>query len=150
MQLTRAADYGVRVMVHLATHPRGKRISITALAQDASAPKSFLSKVMQRLVTSRLVNSHRGATGGFELALPPGDITMLDVVTAVEGPLCLNACLPGGEGCDRRAWCAAHHVWAEAQAKMAEILDAATLETLATESNRWLALAKANGEFEWP
>ena len=71
-----AADYGVRVMVHLGTQPKGKRISIKALAEAAAAPKSFLSKVMQRLVTSRLVNSHRGANGGFELALPPGDITM--------------------------------------------------------------------------
>ncbi len=150
MQLTRAADYGVRVMVHLAGLPKGQRVAITALAAASAAPESFLSKVMQRLVTSRLVNSHRGATGGFELALPASDITMLDVITAVEGPVCLNVCLPNGEGCDRRAWCAAHHVWAEAQAKMAEILDSATIERLASESEQWLQLAQANGDYEWP
>jgi Rrf2 family protein len=150
MKLTRAADYGIRAMVHLAGQPTGTRIAITDLAVAADAPESFLSKVMQRLVTSRLVNSHRGATGGFELALPPADVTMLDVITAIEGPVCLNVCLPAGGGCDRRVWCAAHHVWAEAYAKMAEILDGATIERLAAESAQWLALAQANGEYEWP
>jgi Rrf2 family protein len=149
MQLTRAADYGVRVMVHLAGLPKGKRVPITALAAASAAPESFLSKVMQRLVTSRLVNSHRGASGGFELALPPADITMLDVITAVEGPICLNVCLPGGEGCDRRAWCAAHHVWAEAQAKLAEILDGATIERLAVESDQWLSIAETSEDQDW-
>jgi Rrf2 family protein len=105
---------------------------------------------MQRLATSRLVNSHRGTTGGFELALPAADITMLDVITAVEGPVSLNACLPHGEGCNRRAFCAAHHVWAEAQARLAEILDGATMERLARESALWIASGQTNGDEDWP
>ena len=145
MQLTRAADYGIRVMVHMAGLPKGKRLPIQALAAASAAPESFLSKVMQRLVASRLVNSHRGASGGFELALPASDVTMLDIIVAVEGPICLNVCMPGGPGCDRQEWCAAHHVWAVAQAKLAEILDAATLEQLAAESEKLLALTQ-----EWP
>ncbi len=146
MQLTRAADYGIRVMVYLAGLPKGSRVPIQTLASASAAPESFLSKVMQRLATSRLVNSHRGASGGFELALPAADITMLDVITAVEGPVALNACLPHGGGCDRRSFCAAHHVWAEAQARLAEVLDGATIERLAAESSQWMELAQIGGE----
>lgn len=149
MQLTRAADYGVRVMVHLAGLPKGQRVPIQDLAKAAAAPESFLSKVMQRLASSRLVNSHRGASGGFELAIPAADITMLDVITAVEGPLSLNSCLPHGDGCNRRAFCAAHHVWADAQAKLAEVLDGATIERLAADSQKWLQLAQISGEEDW-
>ena len=142
MQLTRAADYGIRVMVQLAGLPTGSRVPIELLARQTDAPESFLSKVMQRLATSRLVNSHRGARGGFELALPASDITMLDVITAVEGPVVLNICLPHGGGCDRRHLCATYHVWAEAQAKLAEVLDGATIERLAAESTQQLELAQ--------
>ena len=53
----------------------------------------------------------------------------------------MHACMPHGGGCNRRAFCAAHHVWAEAQARLVEVLDEATMERLAAESSHWLALA---------
>ena len=66
---------------------------------------------------------------------------MLDIVTALEGPLCLNACLPGGAGCDESETCAARDVWARAQSALASVLASETLERLAEGTRRSHAAA---------
>jgi Rrf2 family protein len=134
MQLTRAADYAVRVMVHLASLPAGVRVSHADLAVATAAPESFLSKVLQVLARTKLIVSRRGAEGGFELVAPPETTTLLDVVEAVEGPLQLNKCLEAGVGCERQGWCAAHDVWAEAQEALKKVLGAASIAQLAAKS----------------
>ena len=90
MQLTRAADYGVRVMIHLAGLPPGTRVSRSELSVAAECPEQFLCKVLQSLTRVGLVASHRGNTGGFELEEGRRDATLLEVVEAVEGPIRLN------------------------------------------------------------
>src|SRR5690242_15375904 len=97
MQLTRAADYASRVMVHLATLPAGTRASLPALAEATDVPEQFLSKVLQMLGRGGLIQSQRGATGGFELTADPERVTLLDVIEAIEGPIKLNLCLGPGE-----------------------------------------------------
>jgi Rrf2 family protein len=131
MQLTRAADYAVRVMIHLAGLPLGTRVSRDDLAQAAECPEQFLSKVLQGLARSGLIVSHRGNTGGFELAPNRRTASMLDVVEAIEGPLHLNVCTGLEQACARQAWCPAHLVWAEAQEAMTKVLRAATIDQLA-------------------
>src|SRR5690242_5986690 len=113
MQLTRAADYATRVMVHLAQLPSGTRASLQALAEAVDVPEQFLSKVLQMLGRNRLIHSQRGAAGGFALAADPEQVSLLEVVEAVEGPIRLNLCLGPGEGCERKSWCAVHLVWIE-------------------------------------
>jgi Rrf2 family protein len=138
MQVTRAADLGVRVMTHLAMLPFGTRMTVTALADRSEASVPFTGRVLQRLVGARLVVSHRGHVGGFELARMASRISMLDIVSAIEGPLCLNDCLPGGSGCPRKAWCSAHDVWTNAQQALSAALASESLEGLASKatSNR--------------
>jgi len=131
MQLTRAADYAVRVMIHLAGMPPGERASRAELAQAAECPEQFLSKVLQSLTRRGLVVSHRGNTGGFELPQTHRHASMLEVVEAVEGPVRLNLCLTSDQACGRQSWCPAHLVWAEAQAAMAGVLERATISALA-------------------
>ena len=136
MQITRTADYGVRVMTHLAMRPHGARLTVEELADESDASAAFVGKILQRLVGARLVVSHRGYAGGFELARVASSISMLDIVSALEGPLCLNACLPGGASCDRKAWCGAHGVWANAQSALASVLALESLERLAGTATR--------------
>ena len=131
MQITRTTDYGIRVLTQLAMLPPGTRLTAAELALQSHAPESFAAKILQRLVGSRLVVSRRGFDGGFELARAPRDISVLDIVTAVEGPLCLNSCLPGGSECDDGYACAARAMWARAQAALACELAGTTLEDLA-------------------
>ena len=71
MQLTRAADYAVRVMIHLAALPAKERAMLPALARATGAPQSFLSKVLQALCRAGFIASRRGQAGGFEM-LPAG------------------------------------------------------------------------------
>lgn len=134
MQLTRAADYAVRAMIHLATLPTGSRVNIGELARASDAPTHFMSKVLQQLVHGGLVGSRRGENGGFELALPPEQISMLQVVEAIEGRLALNSCLTSDTACQRSEWCAAHKVWADAQSAMIQVLASASMAQLARDS----------------
>lgn len=142
MQITRTADYGVRVMTHLAMLPPGTRMTVAQLAHEGDASVAFTGKILQRLVGARLAVSYRGYEGGFELGRPSSTISLLDIVTALEGPLCLNQCLPGGPGCNRAVWCGAHDVWASAQAALAAVLAAESLERLAATATRKRALVK--------
>ena len=134
MQLTRAADYAVRVMIHLATLPPESRALLPDLAEATEAPESFLSKVMQALVRKELIASRRGKRGGFAI-LPRGRVaTMREVVEAIDGPICLNVCLNGGRDCERRSWCPAHPVWARAQRAMVDVLMGVTVSSMAAKT----------------
>ena len=143
MQLTRAADYAVRMMIHLATLPPGSRTNRTTLASAASVPEPFVGKILQTLTRSGLIESQRGMNGGFALAASPELVSILDIVEAVEGPTALNICVKPGATFDRKAWCPAHPVWCEAQDAMTAVLRRATLASLAharEEEPRWISL----------
>lgn len=132
MQLTRAADYGVRVMVHLAMLPAHERALLPALAAATEAPVSFLSKVLQALSRANLISSWRGKSGGFAI-LPRGRrASMREVIEAIDGPICLNVCLVKGKSCGRKSWCPAHPVWMRAQQAMLDVLSKAEIAELAS------------------
>jgi Rrf2 family protein len=133
MQLTRAADYAVRVMIHLAGLPPGARASRGELARAAECPEQFLSKVLQSLTRAGLVISHRGNTGGFELPAANRGASMLSVVQAIEGPVRLNLCLVSEHSCTRQEWCPSHGVWAQAQEAMLGVLQGVSIGHLATK-----------------
>jgi Rrf2 family protein len=133
MQLTRAADYATRVMVHLAGLPPGSRASLPELAAAVEVPEHFLSKVLQALGRNGLIQSQRGASGGFVLSADPERISLLDVVEAIEGPIRLNLCLGPGEGCTRISRCPVHLVWANAQDALVGVLRSASIAGLARQ-----------------
>ena len=131
MQLTRAADYAVRVMAYLAAQPAEARILLPALAEATEAPESFLSKVLQALARAGFISSRRGQAGGFAILERGTQASMREVVEAIDGPLCLNVCLMRERSCTRKAWCPAHPVWVQAQAAMLKVLDGARIAELA-------------------
>jgi Rrf2 family protein len=133
MPITRAADYAVRVMVHLACLPPDARVQRKALVHLSEAPGSFLSKVLQKLVSTGLAQSRRGSGGGFELSQPAEQISILRVIEAIDGPLHLNLCVTGGSGCSRQASCAVHPVWERAQAAIVQVLEGTTIADLSRE-----------------
>jgi len=136
MQLTRAADYAIRVMIHLAGLPPGTRVSRSELSTAAECPEQFLCKVLQNLTRAGLMVSHRGNTGGFELEEGHRDACLLEVVEAIEGPLQLNICLHHDHACLRQGWCPAHGVWAEAQDALRGVLSRAKIRDLAQKASR--------------
>jgi Rrf2 family protein len=133
MQVTRAADYGIRVMIHMATLPAHERALLPALARATGAPQSFLSKVLQALCRAGFIASRRGQAGGFEM-LPPGrKASVRAVIEAIEGPINLNLCMISGASCKRKSYCAAHPVWVSAQEAMLGVLNSATIADLAIQ-----------------
>lgn len=140
MQLTRAADYALRVLLHLAQQPPHHSLSRAALAQAVAVPDSFLSKILQKLARAGLIEARRGVEGGFFLLERGRRASVLEVVETIDGPLTLNQCIAPGPGCVRQDHCAAHGVWQQAQQAMVAVLQQARIAELASaERARGLA-----------
>jgi Rrf2 family protein len=142
MQLTRAADYAVRVMIHLASQPDGAVVSKTVLAKATEAPESFLSKILQALARRGLIRAWRGVDGGFSLLPLGAQASLLDVVESIDGPVALNLCLTSDDACPRRPDCAVHGVWQRAQSAMLSVLREAKIAEMAPASDSESTLLK--------
>ena len=97
MRLSHLADYAVVLMTAAARRPAGARLSATELAGDTGVPLPTTQKLMGQLAASGLLSSARGAAGGFALAKAPAEISLADIVEAVEGPIAMTVC-SGHEG----------------------------------------------------
>jgi Rrf2 family protein len=104
------------------------------ISERQKIPASFLSKIFQNLSRAGIVSSSRGTGGGFMLVKDPAEITLLDVVEAIEGQIALNMCLSNGQVCDQRPTCAVHSVWREAQDHLLDLLRNKTFAELAQAS----------------
>ena len=150
MQITRAADYGVRVMIQLAGLNGKGRVSLPELAHATGAPESFLSKVLQALAHAGLISSRRGQLGGFRISTRGRAASMRDVIEAIDGTICLNVCLVPGRSCSRKLHCPAHPVWIKAQQAMLAVLSATSVSELAAQAQpaglqRPIAAARSAG-----
>jgi Rrf2 family protein len=132
MQISRRTDYGVRVILDLAGLPANQRASTLDIAARQDIPGPFLAKIVSQLSVAGLVTTHRGAGGGVALAIPSDEISLLQVIEALDGPLRLNRCLIQPDSCPRNQHCPVHDVLALAQEQLATLLDLATFDSLAS------------------
>src|SRR5688572_17006088 len=100
MKLSHLADYAVVLMTAAARRSAGERLSATALAEETGVPLPTAQKLMGQLAGAALLTSHRGAGGGFSLARPAGEISLADIVEAVEGPIAMTLCSGSDEASD--------------------------------------------------
>ncbi|MBZ0155580.1 MAG: Rrf2 family transcriptional regulator [Alphaproteobacteria bacterium] len=121
MRISREADYAIRCIFHMAREPEKLHL-IVDIAKSQEVPKSFLAKILQKLAKAGIVSSTRGVNGGFSLSRRPADITLLDVIEAVQGPLSLNACIIDHKICARKEACSVHPVWKEIREFLGEKL----------------------------
>lgn len=127
MQITRQADYAVRAVHYLSQLGPDKRAATSQIAQEQRIPPSFLAKIVSQLSVAGLLQTSRGARGGVSLARPPHEITLLEVVEAIDGPIQLNECVgDGGGSCIFGESCPMRPVWCQAQAELVERLRSAT------------------------
>lgn len=96
MKLSRTVAYAVRATLQLAQHPANTPIPCSRLATEGNMPERFLLQILRNLVTHGILRSTRGVDGGYSLTRPPEEISLLDVIEAIEGPL--DAGEPAGEG----------------------------------------------------
>jgi len=105
VRLSHLADYAVVLMTAAARRPAGARLSATELSGDTGVPLPTTQKLMGQLATSGLLTSARGASGGFALAKAASEITLADIVEAVEGPIATTVCSEGRTDCALDAHC---------------------------------------------
>ena len=130
MQITRATEYAIRGVLYLCSQPEGSVCLLSEISENQKIPPSFLSKIFQNLAKVGIVSSFRGTGGGFALIKNPSEITLLEVLEAIEGPISLNVCLIDGNSCENRPTCAVHPIWKDAQQYLTTLLGSRDFEKL--------------------
>lgn len=122
MRITRACDYTIRTLVFMAKSPINITFMRTDLAKECNVPDSFLGKILQSLAKSDILISERGKKGGFKLAKEPNNISIYDIVVAVDGPIVVNNCLDENFECSLAMDCNTTFIWHDIQNKLVEEL----------------------------
>lgn len=126
MQITKQADYALRAVLYLARMDNGNKASTKDIAEMQHIPPSFLAKIVSQLSIAGLIQTARGARGGVTLARPPEQVSILDVIEAIDGPMLLNECTGNPRICPFEGKCPLHEVWCETRKIMHDKLSAAT------------------------
>lgn len=133
MMLTRGGEYAVRCVLYLSMQEVGRIVPKKEIASAMDIPASFLAKVAQVLAKSRIINIHQGSGGGYTLALRPGDVSLLQVVEALEGEIFLNACIMSPDMCQRSPQCGVYKAWRRARDRLRETLAEVDFEQLSRD-----------------
>jgi Rrf2 family cysteine metabolism transcriptional repressor len=136
MMFSTKAEYGIRVMAHLARHDGSQPISLSSIADAEGLPLAYLEHLVQRLRKAELVESRRGAHGGYTLARPAAEVTMAEIVAALEGEIapieCITADADGVLTCAREGAspCPTKLLWTRVQGSIVRTLNEMTLDDL--------------------
>lgn len=130
MKITTRVRYGVRLMLELAIY-YGKGLQVLKdLAEKEGISEKYLSQIISILKAKGLVNSDRGAHGGYMLAKLPNEITVRNIFDALEGPINIVECIDNPSACDRIPTCITRYIWIKLRDGINSILDSITLEDL--------------------
>lgn len=135
MMLTRGGEYAVRCMLYLAGQATDRVVPRKEVTFAMEIPDPFMAKIAQHLARGRLIQIVQGARGGYRLLRHPQEITLLEVIEAVEGEILLNECLSHPGACRRSPSCRVHHVWQRAREGLRGTLAGVTLAQLASADN---------------
>jgi Rrf2 family protein len=130
MKLSTRSRYGVRLMAELALNYGKGPVFLKDIAKGQNISEKYLSLIIIPLRGVGLVNSMRGAYGGYSLAKDPSQITMKEIVDVLEGDCSLVECVKNPSTCPRVPICASHDIWAIIEGKISETLSSITLDTL--------------------
>jgi len=134
MQITRQADYAVRAVLYLARLESNQRAATSQIAQEQHIPPSFLAKIISQLSIAGLLHTSRGARGGVTLAREPKEITLLEVIEAIDGPIMLNECVSENSICTFDDECPLRPVWCDAQEELVSRLKNTNFQHLLEQS----------------
>lgn len=128
LKLSTRGRYGVRLMLDLAVNYGKGPVSLKDVARRQEISGKYLEHLITPLKKAKLIRSSRGAHGGYVLSKPPADVTLKEVLQAVEGPMCIVECTQNPAVCKRAKGCLSRGVWNELSEKITEILSDQTLE----------------------
>ena len=125
MQITKQADYAVRAVLYLARLGQGNRAATSKIAEEKHIPPSFLATIVSQFSIAGILHTSRGARGGVTMARKPEDVTLLEVVEAIDGPILLNECAHPDSMCVFTKDCPLTSIWQSAQRDLVDRLKGA-------------------------
>lgn len=128
MQITRQADYAVRAVLYLTRIGSDNRAATSQIAKEQDIPPSFLAKIVSQLSVAGLLQTSRGARGGVSLSRPPSEISLLEVVEAIDGPILLNECVADNSECTHDESCPIQSIWHDVQCDLVQRLRTTTFD----------------------
>jgi len=128
--ISKGAEYAIRAMLDIAATEGGARVRTREVAEHQGIPKVFLPKIVQRLVQTGLLRAYRGPAGGIALSRSAEQISLRQIIEAIDGSIALNFCLIMLGECPRQSICPIHEVWVEAQQNLLKTLEGMTLAHL--------------------
>ncbi|HRK30860.1 MAG TPA: Rrf2 family transcriptional regulator [Tepidisphaeraceae bacterium] len=133
MIFTNPTEYAIRGLAELVCRadPASGRMMIDDLVDGTSLPRDFLAKIFQKLAKSGLLSSSKGRGGGFWLARPAHEITIMQIYEALEGPACSDRCVVGLEKCNDHMPCPQHDLYKPIRQRLKDYLNTTTLADLA-------------------
>lgn len=140
MEISRRTDYAIRLIAALASSD-GKPLSVRAAAEAQDVPYAFARSIQHDLVVSGLIASRRGAHGGMVLCKDPDELTLLEVIESVQGPIGLAICSREEGWCPRDAHCVFHQVWCGADEMLRGYLPSVSFKELLAGVTPELAVA---------
>jgi Rrf2 family protein len=133
LRLSKKADYALMAMKHLAIRPDAPSASAREIAEQYDIPLELMAKVLQSLARRGLVTSLQGTRGGYRLARPTSQITVADIIQAIDGPLTVTACSSEAENCDQYAKCNVRDPLWRIRERIISALTTCTLQEIATD-----------------
>jgi len=147
LRMTRLTDYGIVLLTHFARDPQRPTRNAPELAAAAHLPQPTVSKILKILAREGLLVPHRGAKGGFSLARSPENITVADVITALEGPIALTECSSHGtDRCGIESLCPVITNWRRINRAVLDALRGISLAEMASPRPTFLPLFAARGQ----
>ena len=143
--IRRNTDYALRALVNLASRYGKGAISVRTLSEQEGVSYQLLSKLLQKLNSAGFVTSTMGPTGGYELSKAPAEITLADVVVAIQGPVTINRCVLSDDKCPRKSGCAISANLVKMQHGLQDYLNGVTLQGLLEESEKLQAKGQNDG-----
>lgn len=131
MIYSRSAEYAIRAFVHLAEVPEGKYAMVKNIAEESETPTHFLAKILQQLARKGFLRSSKGPTGGFTLRRPADEITVLEIVDAIDGLSEYQRCPSGMTECNDEAPCGMHESWKALRSSILEYMEDTTIADVA-------------------
>ena len=133
MKLSTRGRYGVRLMLDLALHEGEGPVLLREIAKRQEISEKYLWQLINPLKAAGMINSLRGAHGGYILGKKPGEINLRQILTVLEGSLCLVDCVDNPSGCDRSPACISRDIWSEASKGILNVLESMTLAKMVEE-----------------
>ncbi len=136
MKLTTLSQYGVRALFDIAYCGEGKMVRASQVSARQQISLNYIGQIFLKLKRGGLINSHRGRSGGYTLAYPPNEITLMMIIRAVEGPIVLVDCLEEERGCAMEVKCVTREIWKESGDMLENFFGKITIQDLVDNAKK--------------